>query len=1092
MIPAIYKKLCPGYELDLITHKPDERCVPERELGELIDLSEEFFSFFEKCTGFKLWEAQRCWAKRVLQKQSFAAIAPTGIGKTVFGIVMSLFHSSRGWGKSLILVPTVLLVKQVEERVVAYSKRGGVGLKVLAYGGVKSDKEREKLLEAIRKGDFDILIATSQFLARRFDVISNNEFSFIFVDDVDSLLKNSKNVDRILLMLGFPPSAIESALRGRDLEEIEPKGVVMLSSATAKPGKRAILFRRLLGFNIGILREGMLRNVEDIEVPTKKVEVLVKILKEMGNGALIYVPKLEMTDEILDALNSIGIKAEKVSGWKETSIQSFAFGKLDALIGAAKPYGVLVRGLDLPEKVRYAVFYGAPYFEFSLESLEKASSKSIGAFLSAISPLLGEESRLLSLKLRRGSFTEEDLLKAKSILRKVLSDEELLKKLSDVGDIVVEKRNGVRILLPDIRTYIQGSGRTSRLFPGGLSKGASFLMEEGPLLNAFMRRASVYEIDFKPIREVDLNSLRKEIDEDRKRIRESKETLSREFMPKTVLFVVESPNKAKTIANFFGRPGRRNIEGLPAYDFSTGNLLVTVVATGGHIVDLSTREGYHGVAIEDDLFVPIYCTIKRCLSCGYQFTDGETCPICNSSEIADSERVLRILRRLAFEKERVIIGTDPDVEGEKIAWDVASLIRPFSKEIFRAEFHEVTKSAIIRALSELKEISEDRVRAQIVRRIEDRWIGFELSQVLQKIFKRRNLSAGRAQTPTLGWIISRFKEHLERRDITIIEGNDFRLRVDGRLGKPGEVVASLRIVSESEAELPPPPPFTTDEMLRESNRILRLGASETMEIAQNLFETGLITYHRTDSRRVSEAGLRIARIYLGEKFRVRVWGKEGAHECIRPTKPMTVKDLVRYLREGILKPQVRLVKNHLRLYDLIFRRFMASMTEEARLRKQKVEIALEGGSASFERYVAVVKPGWTSIYPYTIRIEPPLKSGQISVLVKHKKVPKVPLYTQGEVIATMREKGIGRPSTYAVILQKLLMRNYVVERGGRLIPTKLGMMVYDFLVKKYPNLISESRTRLLEEKMSLVEEGLADYQQTIKEVYEEIRSAIGS
>ena len=935
MIPSVYKKLCPGYELDLITHKYDERCSPERELGKLMDLCEDFNAFFEKCTGFTLWEAQRSWAKRVLQQQSFAAIALTGIGKTVFGVVMSLFYGSKGWGKSLIVVPTILLVRQVEERAIDYSKKADLNLRVLAYGGVKRASEREKLLKIIRKGGFDVLIITSQFLERRFEDLANNNFSFIFVDDVDSLLKNSKNIDRVLVLLGFPREVVESAMKMANFERNSSKGVIMLSSATARPGKRAVLFRRLLGFDIGILREGVLRNVEDIEVPEKKKEVLSKIAQEMGGGLLVYVPKLEFVDEVLDALESAGLKAKEISSSKEDSIRAFASGEIDALIGAARPYGVLVRGLDLPERIRYAIFFGAPHFEFSLEGLENSSPKAIGTVLSTMSSLLGRESRLLSLKLRSGRYVEEDLARAKDLLSKVLFNEELLKKLSSLGDVVVKKDpDGIKILFPDIRTYVQGSGRTSRLFPGGLSKGAAFLIEEESLLKAFVRRASIFDIEFKQIDQVDLISLREEIDEHRRRIRELRgRRVPPEFMPKTLLFVVESPNKARTIASFFGRPSRRNIDGISAYDFSTGNQLVTVVATGGHIVDLSTEEGYHGVMIEDGLFVPVYCTLKRCRSCEYQFTEGEKCPICGNEDILDSKRILRILRRLAFESERVIIGTDPDVEGEKITWDVATLLKPFSKEIVRAEFHEVTKGAIIRALSELKSLEENRVKAQIVRRIEDRWIGFELSQILQKVFRNRNLSAGRAQTPTLGWIIRRFKEHLERKDITLTEGDGIRLRMEGKIGEPGETRAHLEIVSEEIVDLPPPPPFATDEMLREANRILKLGASITMELAQSLFEAGLITYHRTDSHRVSEAGLRVARVFLGDRFRPRPWGEGGAHECIRPTKPMIVDDLIRYVREGILKPQVKLTRDHIRLYDLIFRRFMASMSEVAKLRK---------------------------------------------------------------------------------------------------------------------------------------------------------------
>ena len=1092
MIPAVYKKLCPGYSLDLVTHKPDERCSPEKELGNLISLCDEFCSFFERCTGFELWEAQRSWAKRVLQQQSFAAIAPTGIGKTVFGIIMSLFYSSKGWGKSLVVVPTVVLVRQAEERANAYAKKGGLEPRIVAYGGIRKVRERERLLETIKDGNFDVLIITSQFLARRSDILANNTFSFIFVDDVDSLLKNSKNVDRVLVLLGFPHEVVESALRAVKIERKGlPKGVIMLSSATARPGRRAILFRRLLGFDIGVLREGVLRNVEDIEVPDKSKEILSKIAQTMGGGLLVYVPKLEFVDEVIDALESAGLRAEEVSGSKETSIQAFASGELDALVGAAKPYGVLVRGLDLPERIRYAVFYGAPHFEFSLEKLEEVSPRAIGTVLSTIAPLLGRESKLLSLKLRSGRFVEEDLARAKDLLSQILSNSEFWEKLSGLGDVVVRYEDGIKVLLPDIRTYIQGSGRTSRLFPGGLSKGAAFLIEEGSLLNAFVKRASIFDIEFKPIDQVNLESLKEEIDSHRKRIRELKgKKVPPEMMPKTLLFIVESPNKARTIASFFGRPSRRNIEGLPAYDFSTGNQLVTIVATGGHVVDLSTKEGYHGVLVEDDLFVPVYCTLKRCQVCGYQFTEGENCPVCGSSNILDSKRTLRVLRRLAFENERVIIGTDPDVEGEKIAWDIASLIRPFSKDVFRAEFHEVTRSAIIKALSELRDISENRVKAQIVRRIEDRWIGFELSQILQRVFKNRNLSAGRAQTPTLGWIIQRYKEHLKREDITLIEGDGIHFRIEGKVGKPGEAKAYVKVVAEEYVNVPPPPPFTTDEMLKEANRILKFGASETMSLAQNLFEAGLITYHRTDSYRVSEAGLRVARVFLGEKFRPRVWEGEGAHECIRPTKPMTVDDLIRYMREGILKPQVELKRDHMRLYDLIFRRFMASMSENARLKKQRIKVIIAGASSDLERYVEATAPGWTMIYPYRFRIERPLKSGEILVRIKHKRIPKVPLYTQGEVIATMRERGVGRPSTYAVILQKLLMRRYVMEKNGKLIPTKLGIMVYDFLTRKYPNLISEDRTRALEEKMSMIEEGRAKYQETIKEVYQEIRSSV--
>ncbi len=180
----------------------------------------------------------------------------------------------------------------------------------------------------------------------------------------------------------------------------------------------------------------------------------------------------------------------------------------------------------------------------------------------------------------------------------------------------------------------------------------------------------------------------------------------------------------------------------------------------------------------------------------------------------------------------------------------------------------------------------------------------------------------------------------------------------------------------------------------------------------------------------------------------------------------------------------------MRLYDLIFRRFMASMSETAKLRKQKAKLSVGGTSIDLERYVEAMLPGWTSLYPYWIKRGKLLKSGKMMVKIEHRKIPKVPLYSQGDVIATMKKRGIGRPSTYAVILQKLLMRKYVIERKGKLIPTRLGMMVYDYLIKNYPNLISEERTRLLEDKMSRVEEGAAEYQEILNEVYQEINSSI--
>ena len=204
---------------------------------------------------------------------------------------------------------------------------------------------------------------------------------------------------------------------------------------------------------------------------------------------------------------------------------------------------------------------------------------------------------------------------------------------------------------------------------------------------------------------------------------------------------------------------------------------------------------------------------------------------------------------MAFECGRVLVGTDPDTEGEKIAWDVYSLLRGYAKEFARAEFHEVTPRAIIEAINNPREFSENLVKAQVVRRVEDRWIGFELSSIVQKIFKNRNLSAGRAQTPTLGWIIERYRESKVK--VRIAEIPELDIRIDF-----GEVFNKIKVevVEEGEGERNPPPPYTTDSMLRDANNILHFSAMKTMKIAQDLYELGWITYHRTDSTRVSERG----------------------------------------------------------------------------------------------------------------------------------------------------------------------------------------------------------------------------------------------
>ncbi|RLG47811.1 MAG: reverse gyrase, partial [Thermoproteota archaeon] len=992
VIPAVYRGLCPGCGGDLRVHEGGCKCGVETEYEKIEEMASELYSLFRDCVGSDPWQIQRVWGKRVVMRQSFAALAPTGVGKTAFGLVAALYHPLKGWGKSIVIVPTVLLVSQAERLLRGYVENsarwwGGEGPDILSYRSSASRAEREESLSRIEAGEFDVLVITSQFLARHHNLLRGDGVGFVFVDDVDSFLKASRNVDRLLEVIGFSAEEVERALRDPTYRpEKRPDTVLMLSTATGKPGRRAALFRRLMGFDVGVIREGALRNVEDVVVGEKSVKRLSKILEMCGSGGLLFVPRSAEAEEALRAAEMAGLKAQVVVGSEEEAIELFKSGEVDLLIGAARPYGVLVRGINLPERIRYSVFYGAPRFEVGLSSVEDMSEGAVSSILSVLSASLGARARGLAVRIRRGD--EEALSRGRELIREVLGDRERLEAAAKSAGVIVEVEPEPKIVIPDVRTYIQGSGRTSRLYPGGITRGISFLLEEDPLKTAFLRRASVYEVEFKDVEEVNVEEVLREVDEDRRRVREAwKHPKKVRGLIRTAVFVVESPNKARTIARFFGRPTKRSIDGIPSYEVLTGDLLLTIVATGGHIVDLTTEGGFHGVEVSDGMYVPVFVTRKRCIKCGHQFTDYDRCPQCGSTEIFDSRVVVDVLRKLAVEGEVLIIGTDPDTEGEKIAWDVAQLAGFLAREVWRAEFHEVTKRAIGEALRNLHEIDEKRVRAQIVRRVEDRWIGFELSTLLQRVFGKKNLSAGRAQTPTLGWIIEAYSKSRKRKKVWIVAGDGFSLRTEEEL-PTGVTRAVVREVSSSVEEVPPPPPFTTDSMLREASRVLKMEAYRAMSIAQDLFELGLITYHRTDSPRVSDAGLRVAREVLGEEFTPRRWGEGGAHEGIRPTKPISREELTAYVREGILPVGDRLRREHLALYHLIFSRFMASQAPTARVEVKEYELSIGERRLTLTRRTEAVEPGWLRWYPYGLRIEGPLPTGEAEVRVAVRKVPE--------------------------------------------------------------------------------------------------------
>lgn len=1035
----VYETLCPVCGGDLSFEEVEKGfCFSRNEKLCSENGLTPFLNLFSNCIG-KPREIQKLWAKRVLRGESFALTAPTGIGKTSFGLLVSLFFAMHG-KRCYVIFPTSLLVKQAVQTLEAFAQKAGINLVFNESGEVPVGfyhaeiDEKERFFEKL--GDYKILVTTAQFLAKNFEKMKDLRFDFIFVDDVDALLKASKNVERILELLGVK--------NGK-------KGVLVVSTATAKVGKKAALFRKFLNFSVGS-SQFYLRNIEDIIA--NEVEVK-EILQKMGSGGIIYARSVEECEEIYENLYAENLRIGIVTSKKSKDFDLFIKGDLDYLIGTAHHYGSLVRGIDLPERIKFAIFINCPIYRLRVEDLDTASP----AMLRMLAHLYRDDERVAKFiaKLKMVEKISEEL---KEALKAAMSEKNIF-----VRDAVVKRSE---IVFPDIRTYLQASGRTSRLTAQGITKGASFLFEkDSEILRAFVERAKLFDISFKDISEINLENLRKELEESRRFKKEVD-------LIKPILFVVESPTKAKQIAKFFGKPSIRFINSIPVYEVPTDKYLLLITATLGHLTDLVTDRGFYGV----ENFRPIYTTIKRCKKCGNQFTE-KICPRCGSNEFEDSRTRISVLRKIADEVESVIVGTDPDAEGEKIAYDIRNLL---CREIRRAEFHEVTRRAIINALENLRNINENLIKAQIVRRVEDRWIGFALSQKLQNVFNRRNLSAGRAQTPVLGWIIDRYSASRKKKVIAFIPEFELYIETD-----KSELELKVELIEERVEKKTPLPPYTTDSLLFDANIILKLSANQAMKLAQDLFENGLITYHRTDSTRVSEVGMNIARDYLGDDFQGREWFAEGAHECIRPTRALDRSMLERLIYEGIIDVE-GFEWTHFALYDLIFRRFMSSQCRDYSVRIKRFRIVADGKTIEEERIVEASGRAF-ELYK-SVWIKKDLECGNFRVQAEIRKIPSASLLTQAEVLKIMKERGIGRPSTYAVIIDKLFSRGYVFEKNGKLIPTRDGINIYDYLVKNYESFISESRTKVLEEKMDAIENGEVDYLSTLRELYEEIMRVV--
>ncbi|WP_457569780.1 reverse gyrase [Desulfurobacterium sp.] len=1175
MKTAIFHNLCPncgGNEGSDRLDKglPCEKCLPEfdrsmsqedickilkerknlrhyKNICDVIGFVNEFSQFFKEKTGFTPWSLQLTWAKRVALKRSFSLIAPTGIGKTTWGMVTSAFLK----GKSYIVVPTRILVQQVYEKLTKLTDR-----KVLAYTGKKSEKEK------IFAGEFEILVTTTNFLYKNWDKIPA-DFEFIFVDDVDSVLKSGRNIDKILKLVGFDDEALSIAMEIIDIKQklakvssekskqyllkrvnyLEKrlavfkqniKTVLVVSSATAAPrSKKVKLFRELLDFEVGKTGTS-LRNVEDVVVfPEKELlEESLELIKTFGKGVFVFVSEAygkDYVNKVVSILNSNGIVSVSYEDFSVDKFDEFRKGEIEAVVGIASYRNPLARGIDIPDAVRYAVFIGVPRMKFPFEV--SLSPSRLFTFILVCREFLEQDKvavylpflkRYLTLtedKLDNYPPVKEKIEEIARYLKEKLSDESFIDQIRKSDSVFLEEENGkLFIVVGDSTGYIQASGRTSRMFAGGLTKGVSFLLVDNlKAFNSLRKRLLLYleDINFKVFdnelgREVarkkgfeiitidELKEVFKQVDKDRERVKailEGKIKAETGELVKPTLVVVESPHKAKTIASFFGNPTRRRIGIIDAYEVNAGDRLFIITASKGHVFDLTIKDGVWGVISENGFFIPVYGTIKRCSRCGYQGVEP-FCPRCGKPMDVDKIEIISALRLLSLEVDEIFVASDPDTEGEKIGWDISLSLKPYQRNIKRAEFHEITRKAFREAVSNPRVIDENLVKAQIVRRVADRWVGFSLSQNLQKYFGKRWLSAGRVQTPVLGWVIEREEESKKKKTVLEIYTNESVLEfsVDSAEEEIKDLKLQYKVLEKEIADRIPPPPFNTGEMIKAASFELGFSAEKVMSLAQELFESGFITYHRTDSIRVSSAGISVAREFILERFgeeffKPRKWGEGGAHECIRPVRPMPADTL----RASISVVGSALSDDHVRLYDLIFKRFIASQMIPFSVEVFKVllKVLPLGIREEKDFYGRILKDGWNLILPVSLP-RFPFDSDKGEVAVKKFEVKKIPVvypFTQGELVEEMRIRGIGRPSTYAKIVQTLLDRKYVVEKGRFLYPTSLGKEVYNYLSTRFGDYVSESFTRELEKLMDMVEEGKVNYQDIIKEFKEVLKFA---
>lgn len=567
------------------------------------------------------------------------------------------------------------------------------------------------------------------------------------------------------------------------------------------------------------------------------------------------------------------------------------------------------------------------------------------------------------------------------------------------------------------------------------------------------------------------------------------------------LVLVESPTKARTLSRFLGKDYR-------------------IEATYGHIRDLPKER--LGVEVSKG-FAPEYVLV------------------------AGREKKVEELRRLARGIKEIVLATDPDREGEAIAWHVAELLRAksltSSKDLAlfkRIVFHEITKEAIEEALAHPRGIDMRLVNAQQARRILDRLVGYKLSPLLWKKV-RKGLSAGRVQSVALRFIVEReqerkmFKSEEFWQITAVFESQDTKKseQIDARLvaknsqsyeivrkydlfdgsytvvktsikdsNQASKIVQDLQkpfivqSVDKKETKRTPPPPFITSSLQQTAANRLGFSAKRTVAVAQRLYEHGLITYHRTDSVSLSEKFIGAARRLIEGKYgsrylaaeprqyRTRSKTAQEAHEAIRPTT-VSVEDLHGQVRGQ--KSQI--TQDMQRLYELIWRRAMACQAAEAIFASTKIKISAQNGY-EFKAAGSVIKfDGYLKILGSTPEdlILPAVANGEEVRLVNTQSLQKFtqppPRYSQASLIKALEKHEVGRPSTYAPIISTILDRQYVELDEKWFLPTQLGVSVSKFLVENFSEIVDIPFTAQMEESLDGIAQEGKEWRGVLEEFY---------